>query len=55
MDKERQAYAGRKGQGTFKLIERRKVEANLKEFVRLSIRRYRQQAGGAPQPAATPG
>ncbi len=47
VEKERQAYKSRQAQNVSKIIERRKVENNIKEFVRLSIRRlHTQQAGG---------
>lgn len=50
VDKERAAYEQRCSQSLFKLIEKRKVEHNLREFVRLSIRRYHTQQTGAPPP-----
>eukprot|EP00887_Chlorella_sp_A99_P003835 scaffold11.g3835.t1 len=45
--KEREAYAERQASGAFKPIERHKLEAKIKEFVRDSIRRIheRRQAG----------
>ncbi|KAJ9531590.1 hypothetical protein QJQ45_014945 [Haematococcus lacustris] len=44
VEKERQAFGARRELGQFKLIEKRKVEHNLKEFVRMSIRRLHTQA-----------
>lgn len=50
VEKERRAHAERLAQtgGAPKPIERRKLEGNIKEFVRLSIRRFhtQQQAQG---------
>jgi len=43
VEKERRAYDERRQQGVFKLIEKRKLENNIKEFVRLSIRRFHTQ------------
>ncbi len=41
VEKEGQAYAERSRGGQFAPIERFKLENNIKEFVRLSIRRLR--------------
>ena len=40
VEKERRAFSERGQQAVKKPIERRKLEANLKEFVRQSIRRF---------------
>ena len=40
IEKEQESFEGRRSQGLFKLIEKRKVEFNLKEFVRQSIKRF---------------
>lgn len=49
VDKEAAACAERQAAGSFKPIERSKLEANIKEFVRLSIRRlHAARPGGAP-------
>ena len=39
VEKEQQAYAERQQAGQFRHIERAKLEANIKEFVRVSIRK----------------
>ena len=39
MDKERKAYADRQAQNLPRPMERRKLEGNIKEFVKQSIRR----------------
>lgn len=44
VERERQAYAARQASGDARPIERSKVEANIKEFVRLSIRRLHEGA-----------
>jgi hypothetical protein len=44
VERERQAYAARQASGDVRPIERSKVEANIKEFVRLSIRRLHEGA-----------
>jgi hypothetical protein len=44
--KEQEAYAGRQAAGVFKPIERGKLEAKIREFVRDSIRRYHERRGG---------
>lgn len=47
VEKERSAHATLRKQGVHKVIDRTKVEHNLKEFVRHSIRRlHTQHAGG---------
>ncbi len=43
IDKERRAYADRLEQSMFRPMERKKLEGNIKEFVRLSIRRLHSQ------------
>lgn len=51
VEKEAAACAERQAAGSHKPIERSKLEANIKEFVRLSIRRLhtaRPGGGGAP-------
>lgn len=50
VEKESAACAERHAAGSFKPIERSKLEANIKEFVRLSIRRLH-----ASRPAAAHG
>ena len=47
MEKEAAASAERHAAGSFKPIERSKLEANIKEFVRLSIRRLHASRPGA--------
>jgi hypothetical protein len=46
MEKERTAFEGRRAAGGFKLMERSKVEANMKEFVRLSVKKHYSMAAG---------
>lgn len=56
-EKELSAFSERTAGGAFKPIERRKLEQNIKEFVRLSIRRMhaaRSDPGGM-QPGLGPG
>lgn len=48
VDKEITAFAERQASGTFKPIERAKLEVNIKEFVRLSIRRLHAARTGGP-------
>lgn len=53
--KERRAWEERRSAGVFKPIERHKLESNLKEFVRSTIKRMRdreKEKGGVPAPAA---
>lgn len=47
VDKEAAACAERQAAGSHKPIERSKLEANIKEFVRLSIRRLHTARPGA--------
>lgn len=56
VDKEEAACAERRAVGSFKPIERVKLEANIKEFVRLSIRRLhgaKTPTAGGPGPGST--
>ncbi|KAG2485616.1 hypothetical protein HYH03_015679 [Edaphochlamys debaryana] len=58
--KERRAWEERRSAGVFKPIERHKLEANLKEFVRSTIKRMRDRekekaGGGGAGSGATPG
>ena len=43
VEKERRAYAERQEQSLPRPMERRKLEGNIKEFVRQSIRRFHTQ------------
>lgn len=45
IDKERRAYAERRAQALHKPIERRKLEMNIKEFVRGTVKRWHERAG----------
>jgi len=42
IEKEKEAFEGRRVQSLFKLIERKKVQHNLYEFVRHSCKRFRE-------------
>eukprot|EP00878_Enallax_costatus_P017975 GHUV01018901.1.p1 GENE.GHUV01018901.1~~GHUV01018901.1.p1 ORF type:complete len:1118 (+),score=463.86 GHUV01018901.1:2890-6243(+) len=56
VDKEVTAFAARQAQGQFRPIGKAEVEAKIKDFVRLSIRRlHAARAAGAPDGLATPG
>ena len=46
IEKEKEAFEGRRQQALFKLIERKKVHHNLYEFVRSSCKRWRDGEGG---------
>lgn len=43
IEKEKEAFEGRRVQSLFKLIERKKVQHNLYEFVRHSCKRWHMQ------------
>ncbi len=46
VDKEREAFEERQQQSQYKPIERRKLEGNIKDFVRMSIRRMHATRAG---------